>query len=229
MDFTRGIKDGIPICLGYFAVSIAFGIMAVNQGLTVLEAGLISLTNLTSAGQFAGLTIITSLGTYMELALSQLIINIRYVLMAISLSQKVDETCQGIWRWILGFGITDEIYAVAISQDSISRAYFGGLMITPIIGWTGGTVVGAILGNILPAVISNALGLALYGMFIAIVIPDARDSLPVRIAALMAVAVSVILYYVPMFSGISGGFKIILCTVTASTAAALMFPREVEE
>ena len=116
MNFKQGIRDGIPIGLGYAAVSFAFGILAVDKDLTVSEAVLISLTNLTSAGQFAGLTIIAELGTLVEMALSQFIINLRYMLMAISLSQKVDDDFKGIWRWILGFAITDEIFAVAIQN-----------------------------------------------------------------------------------------------------------------
>ena len=228
-DFINGIKDGIPICMGYFAVSFAFGILCVGQGLTALEATLISLTNLTSAGQFAGLTVMVSMGTYVEMALTELVINLRYLLMSFSMSQKVDETFTGLWRFVLGFGITDEIYAMAMSKDSISRKYFGGLMITPILGWTGGTLCGAVMGNILPTIVTNALGVALYGMFIAIVIPAARDSQPVRMAAVMAVAISLILYYVPFFSWITGGFSIIICTVIASAAAAWLYPVEEEE
>jgi predicted branched-subunit amino acid permease len=229
MEFRNGLRDGIPICLGYFAVSFAFGILCVNEGLTALEAMLISLTNLTSAGQFAGLTIMASMGSLVEMAVSQLVINSRYMLMSISLSQKVDQTFSGIWRWILGYGVTDEIYAVAISKDSVSRSYFAGLIITPVIGWTAGTLCGAVLGNILPAVITNALGVALYGMFIAIVIPAARDSRPVLVAALIAVVIRVVLYYVPVFSSISGGFAIIICTLVASAAAAILHPIEEEE
>jgi len=229
MDFRHGFRDGIPICLGYFAVSIAFGLLCVKEGLYIWEAVLISLTNLTSAGQFAGLTIMAAGGSLIEMALSQLLINLRYMLMSISLSQKVDETFSGIWRWILGYGITDEIYAVAISQDSVSRTYFMGLMITPVFGWTMGTLLGAVLGNVLPPAISNALGVALYGMFIAIIVPAARNERPVLVACLMAVAFSVLLYYLPQASGISSGFSIIICAVAASGIAAALFPVEVDE
>ena len=229
MEFRKGLRDGIPICLGYFAVSFAFGILAVRLGITPLEAGLISLTNLTSAGQFAGITIMASMGSLLEIGLSQLIINLRYLLMSISLSQKVDESFTVPWRCILGYAITDEIYAVAVSQESVSRRYFIGLMITPVIGWTSGTVCGAVLGSILPAVITDSLGLALYGMFIAIIVPAARDSRPVLISILIAVSIRMALTYIPVFSGISGGFAIIICAVAASAAAALLFPVEEEE
>ena len=211
MNFKQGIRDGIPIGLGYAAVSFAFGILAVDKDLTVSEAVLISLTNLTSAGQFAGLTIIAELGTLVEMALSQFIINLRYMLMAISLSQKVDDDFKGIWRWILGFAITDEIFAVAIQNPGkIKRNYFMGL-------------------TILPAIITNALGVALYGMFIAVVVPKARDDSHVFVAVCIAVAISVALKYIPVFADLSGGFAIIICTVVASLIAAVLFPVEVSE
>lgn len=230
MNFKQGIRDGIPIGLGYAAVSFAFGILAVDKDLTVSEAVLISLTNLTSAGQFAGLTIIAELGTLVEMALSQFIINLRYMLMAISLSQKVDDDFKGIWRWILGFAITDEIFAVAIQNPGkIKRNYFMGLTIIPIIGWTLGTLGGALLGNILPAIITNALGVALYGMFIAVVVPKARDDSHVFVAVCIAVGISVALKYIPVFANLSGGFAIIICTVVASLIAAVLFPVEVSE
>ena len=198
MNFKQGIRDGIPIGLGYAAVSFAFGILAVDKDLTVSEAVLISLTNLTSAGQFAGLTIIAELGTLVEMALSQFII--------------------------------DEIFAVTIQNPGkIKRNYFMGLTIIPIIGWTLGTLGGALLGNILPAIITNALGVALYGMFIAVVVPKARDDSHVFVAVCIAVAISVALKYIPVFADLSGGFAIIICTVVASLIAAVLFPVEVSE
>lgn len=230
MDFTKGIKDGIPIALGYFSVSIAFGLMAVEAGCTWVEAMLISLTNLTSAGQFAGVTVLAHMGTYIEMALTQLVINSRYALMGISLSQKVNARFKGLWRVILGFAITDEIFAVAIGQEGeISRRYFAGLAIIPIIGWTSGTIVGAVLGNIMPEIITSALGVALYGMFIAVVVPKARENIHVLAVVIIAVAISVALRYIPVFSGISAGFAIIICAVIASAAGAVFFPVKEDE
>lgn len=225
MNFKKGIKDGIPIALGYFSVSIAFGLMASEAGCTWYEAMLISITNLTSAGQFAGVTVLAQSGTYVEMALTQLIINSRYALMGISLSQKVDSKFKGIWRFILGYAITDEIFAVAIDQDeSLTRQYYAGLAIIPVMGWTGGTIVGAVLGNIMPVIATNALGVALYGMFIAVVVPKAKESLHVMIVVAIAVIISVFLFYVPVFSGISSGFAIIICAVIASAIGAAAFP-----
>ncbi len=230
MDFKKGIRDGIPIALGYFSVSIAFGLMAAEAGCTWFEAMLISLTNLTSAGQFAGVTVIAGMGTYFEMILTQLVINSRYALMGISLSQKVDGRFRGVWRLLLGYAITDEIFAVAIGQEGeLSRGYYAGLMSIPVIGWTSGTVVGAVLGNIMPLIITNALGVALYGMFIAVVVPKARENVHVLAAVAAAVAISAALYYIPVFDGISSGFAIIICAVAASALAALLFPVKEEE
>ena len=223
MNFHKGIKDGIPIALGYFSVSIAFGLMAAEAGCTAFEALLISFTNLTSAGQFAGVTVIAASGTYLEMALTQLVINSRYSLMAVSLSQKANSKFKGIWRLLLGFAITDEIFAVAIGNDEdISKEYFGGLMILPIIGWSAGTVCGAVLGNIMPMIITNALGIALYGMFIAVVVPKARQNIHVLITAALAVGISSLIYYAPLFSGVSTGFAIIISAPAAEAAAALI-------
>ena len=225
MNFHKGIKDGIPIALGYFSVSIAFGLMAAEAGCTAFEALLISFTNLTSAGQFAGVTVIAASGTYLEMALTQLVINSRYSLMAVSLSQKANSKFKGIWRLLLGFAITDEIFAVAIgNDDDISKEYFGGLMILPIIGWSAGTVCGAVLGNIMPMIITNALGIALYGMFIAVVVPKARQNIHVLITAALAVGISSLIYYAPLFSGVSTGFAIIISAAAASAAGAVFFP-----
>lgn len=230
MDYKKGIRDGIPIALGYFSVSIAFGLMAAEAGCTWFEAMLISLTNLTSAGQFAGVTVIAGMGTYFEMILTQLVINSRYALMGISLSQKVDGRFRGVWRLLLGYAITDEIFAVAIGQEGeLSRGYYAGLMSIPVIGWTSGTVVGAVLGNIMPLIITNALGVALYGMFIAVVVPKARENVHVLAAVAAAVAISAALYYIPVFDGISSGFAIIICAVAASALAALLFPVKEEE
>lgn len=228
--FKKGIQDGIPICLGYFAVSIAFGIMAAGGGLTVVESVLISFFNLTSAGQYAGLTVMISAGSLIEMAVTQFVINLRYSLMGIALSQKLDEKFSGIWRWLGAFFITDEIFATAIDKDfAIKRTYFIGLGVMPVAGWSSGTLVGAILGNILPTIVTNALGVALFGMFIAVFVPKSRDDKKVLFAVLVAVALSCAIYYIPALSGISSGFAIIICAVVASALAAIVLPQPEEE
>lgn len=228
-EFTQGLKDGIPIAAGYFSVSFSFGILAVDGGLSVFQAALTSLTNVTSAGQFAGLQVIIAGGTLLEIALTQLIINLRYALMSLSLSQKLSEKVTFVQRLLIAFANTDEIYAVAMAhQKSLTYPYMFGLQILPILGWTAGTAVGAAAGSVLPDSLTSALGVALYGMFIAIVIPVARKARPVLIVVILSILMSCILYYVPLFSGISAGISIIICTVAASMAGAILFPVDQE-
>lgn len=215
----------MPIALGYFSVSFSFGIMALKGSLSVLQAAITSLTNMTSAGQFAGLQIIIAGGTLLEMAATQLIINLRYALMSLSLSQKLSGNVTLWQRFIIAFANTDEIFAVAMSHNrELTFSYMVGLQILPIIGWTSGTACGAVAGSMLPAAINSALSVALYGMFLAVVIPAAKKTRPVLLMALLAAAISCILYYVPLFQGISAGMSIIICTVAASVVGAIVFP-----
>lgn len=226
-QFKRGLKDGMPICLGYLSVSFTFGIISVSYGLTWWEAVLISMTNMTSAGQFAGVTIMVSMGTYVEMALAQLVINLRYALMSISLSQKVDKHFTGIYRWILGFGITDEVFAVAISQkEKVGKQYMFGLITTPYLGWSIGTLLGAIFGNVLPEMVANALGIALYGMFIAIIVPPMKENKHILIVVAIAVILSCCFQWAPVLSQVSVGFVVIICAVVASAVGAILYPIE---
>ena len=229
MEFRRGIRDGIPIALGYLSVSFTFGLMAVSAGLTVWQATLISLLNLTSAGQFAGLGIMAASGSFFEMALAQFIINLRYSLMSIAVSQKSDETMTTSARLAIGFGITDEIFAVSTGKnDSIGRNYMAGLIITPVIGWTLGTLLGAAVGNILPDIIADSLGIAIYGMFLAIIIPPAKKDMKIVFVILVAAAISCIIFYTPLSNVISSGFTVIIAAVVASALGALLFPAEVK-
>lgn len=225
MKFSEGVKDGLPIGIGYFAVSFSFGIAGVKF-LTWPFVTLISATNLTSAGQFAGLQIMASAaGTLLEMAIATFFINLRYSLMAISLSQKVSGNFGFSKRVLLGMGITDEIYAVAMSKEGkVNPLYFLGLCVLPYIGWSLGTFSGAFSGGVLPAVVTNALGVALYGMFIAIVVPPAKQDKSVLIAVLIAIALSLAFHYLPVLSEVSFGFAIIICAVIASLICAWFFP-----
>ena len=223
--FVRGMAHGIPIALGYLSVSFGFGILAVRAGLPAAAAVGISVTNLTSAGQAAGLQIIAAGGTLLEMALTQLVINIRYALMGFSLSQKLDGSFTTPRRLLVSYGITDEIYAVAVSQPGLLTAsYMYGLILTPMLGWTLGTALGALAGGLLPKSVTDALGIAIYGMFIAIVLPPFRKSRQVRFVVLIAVAMSCMFEFLSFFSFISGGFRIILCAVTASALGAWLMP-----
>lgn len=226
-ELLQGIKDGAAIGIGYLSVSFTFGLTAVAGGLTWWEAMLISMTNLTSAGQFAGITIIAAAGTYMEMAISQFVINLRYALMSISLSQKVDSRFNLPQKLILGFANTDEIFAMAMCRKGeVSSSYFAGLIILPYLGWTAGTLLGGICGNILPQSISDALGIAIYGMFIAIIIPAMKENRQILLIALLAIVLSCCLYYIPIFQNISSGFSIIICAVLASIVGAIWFPMQ---
>lgn len=224
-DLFSGVRDGIPIGLGYLSVSFSFGIMAVSSGLSVFAATLISMTNLTSAGQVAGIAVIAGGGTYIEMALAQLIINLRYALMSLSLSQKLDGKFTPLSRLAVSFGITDEIFAVASGRSGeVSKRYMAGLISLPFICWTLGTLLGACAGEILPEKLKAALGIAIYGMFIAIFVPAARKAVGVLAVVLISIAASCCLRYIPLFSGVSQGFAIIICTVIAAAAGALIFP-----
>ena len=229
-EFLEGIRDGIPICLGYFSVSMAFGLTAVLSGIPIWAAVVISLTNLTSAGQFAGMNLIAAQGALVEIGLTTLIINIRYFLMSISVSQKVDQKMTMKERMAVAFGITDEIFAVSMQRDhELTTAYMAGLILTPVLGWTGGTLVGAVATSLMPPVLSNAFGIALYGMFIAIIVPPAKEQKNVLFAVLLAIAASVACKYTPVIKNLSSGWTIILITLVVCVIAAWLFPVEERE
>jgi len=223
--FYKGVKHGIPIAMGYLSVSFTFGMKAVADGLSPMQALLISMTNVTSAGQFAGLPLMVAQASLIEMALTQLIINLRYALMSLSLSQRLDKSMTTLHRMIFSFCNTDEIFAVASSQpEKVGRWYLYGLMSTPYWGWALGTLLGAVAGQLLPEFLRTALGIAIYGMFLAIILPPARREKPVRVVVLIAVALSLCFRYIPALSTLSSGFVIIICAVAASTLGALLFP-----
>ncbi|MEE1077431.1 MAG: AzlC family ABC transporter permease [Agathobacter sp.] len=223
--FINGMKDGIPIGLGYFAVSFTFGIAAVSAGIPAFGAALISLTNVTSAGQFAGLTIIAANGTLLEMALTQFIINLRYCLMSFSLAQKLNQNTPFVHRFLMAFGVTDEIFAIGVShKGKLPPSYHYGAMAVAIPGWVTGTALGAVFGNILPAFIMSALGIAIYGMFLAIILPPAREDKTILCVVLAAMTLSALFYITPVLKEISSGFVIIITTVLVAGVAAFIKP-----
>lgn len=224
-NFKMGMRDGLPICLGYFSVSFAFGIMACSAGLSAFEAAMISLFNLTSAGQLAAVPIIANAGSIIELAITQLVINLRYSLMSVALSQRMSDSVRLGDRFVISYANTDEIFAVAVSKElPVGRKYLYGLMILPILGWTLGTLLGAIAGNILPSIIVSALGIAIYAMFIAVVVPVVKSDLKTALCVLLAVVLSCAFYFVPSLNIVPSGFVIIICSVTASILFAALAP-----
>lgn len=223
--FRQGFQDGVPIGLGYFSVAFTFGLEAVALGLPLWAPVLISMSNVTSAGQFAGLSIIAALGSVVELALAQLIINLRYALMSLSLSQKLDSTVRLRDRFLIAFVNTDEVFAVAAGRPGeVGRAYMFGLICAPYIGWSLGTLAGAVIGDFLPQQLASALGIAIYGMFLAIIIPPAKKERAVVWAIVIAVVLSCLFNWLPPLQGIGSGFVIIICTLIAAGVAAACFP-----
>ena len=231
-EFKEGLRDGIPIALGYLAVAFTLGIQAKEAGLGVLEATVMSLVNVTSAGEFAALTIMSSASSYLEMALSQFIINLRYMLMSFALSQKVSPKLGVPHRMGVAFGVTDEIFGISVSRKgTLSPFYNYGAMSISIPGWTIGTALGVVLGNILPDSVVSALSLALYGMFLAIIIPKTREDRHVLAAVVVAMVASWLCTKIPEEQNVSPGTRIIVLTVVISLIAALVFPikEEVQE
>ena len=223
--FLKGIKDGIPIGLGYLSVSFAFGIFAVESGLTIWQTLLISMLNVTSAGQLAGVPIIAGGGTLAELAVSQLVINSRYSLMSVSLSQKLSRKVKLYERFIIAFGNTDEIFAVAICKGQrLTKKYLLSLLALPYIGWVLGTLSGAIAGNILPDILVKALSVSMYAMFIAILVPVIKISKPILACVLSSVSLSCLFKYVPVLNKVPGGFVIIIIALAVCIPLALLAP-----
>ena len=229
-EYRAGVSRGLPVGMGYFSVSFGFGAMAVSQGLRALDATLISLTNLTSAGQFAGLTVIVAAASLWEMVLTQVIINSRYALMSLALSQRMGEKIGLLPRLLVAFFNTDEIFALAMARtEPLTVPFLLGLGTLPILGWTGGTLCGALAGSILPESIRTALGVMLYGMFIAIVVPPAKKEKQILAAVILALVLSCLFAWVPLLAKISAGLAIVICTVAAAAICAALFPIKEEE
>lgn len=228
--YRTGVQRGMPVGIGYFSVSFGFGAMAVAQGVSALYATLISATNLTSAGQFAGLTLIVASAGIWELILTQIVINSRYALMSLALGQRMGERF-GFWsRMLLAFFNTDEIFALAMAEKTpLTKPFMWGLGTAPFIGWTMGTLCGALAGSILPLSIRTALGVMLYGMFIAIVVPPAKQEKSVLVTVMIALLLSCLFTWVPVLNAVSAGISIVVCTVVAAAVCAVLFPVEEEE
>lgn len=214
-DYQNGLRDGVAVALGYFAVSFTFGMASAADGLSILQAVLISLTNVTSAGQFSGLAVIAAGGTYIEIALTQLVINLRYCLMSFSLAQKLNRSAPHWHRYLMAYSVTDEIFALDASLDrALTPAYHYGITSVAVPGWVLGTLAGAVSGNILPSFVISALGVAIYGMFLAIIIPPARQNRAVLLVVLSAMGLSFLFSILPVLNRITSGFVIIITTVT---------------
>lgn len=224
-DWQRGMRDGMPICFGYIAVSFTFGLAARGAGLTPLEALTMSVANLTSAGQFAALGIIAVGGPYLELAAAQFIINLRYCLMSCALAQKLPANTRLIHRFLMAYGVTDEVFGVgAACEGPLSPWYMYGAVSVAMPGWALGTLIGVVCGSVLPARMLSALGVALYGMFLAIILPPARKNRVLAGLVILSMLASFAASRAPLLSRLSGGGRIILLTLVLGALAAWRFP-----
>ena len=228
-NYFRGVRAGIPIGLGYLSVSFGLGILAVSMGMHIWQAVLISMVTLTSAGQLSGIHTMCVPGQYMEMLISQLTINVRYSFMSICLSQKTDAKFKGVYRLLLGFFMTDEIFAVASTEKSVSRSFFLGLAAAPYIGWTCGTLLGALLGDVLPERVMGALCIAIYAMFVAIIVPQICAEKTLGIVVGLSVLLSTAFYYLPILKNISSGLAVTVCAIAAAVFGALFFPKKEDE
>ena len=229
-DFTAGARAAVPVCIGYFSVSFGFGAMAISQGLSVWHAILISASNLTSAGQFAGLTVIAAGATLLEMILPQIVINSRYALMSLALGQRFGPEVGILPRMAAAFFNTDEVFALGMTRlGKLTASYFLGAGVTAAFGWIAGTAMGALAGTVLPAGLRIALGIMLYGMFIAIVVPQARQEKPMLICLILALVLSCMFTWLPVLNTVSSGLAIVICTVAAAALCAWLFPIKDEE
>ena len=223
--FLKGMKAGVPICMGYFAVAIALGITARSAGIPSLLAALTSLLINASAGEYIGFALIAVNASYIEVTLMEAVANARYLLMSAALSQKLEPKTPMWQRLLLGFTVTDEIFGVSVAVEGKLSPYFTyGTFIVATAGWTGGTLVGAMLGNILPARLLSALAVGLYGMFISVFIPEAKKNKIVAVLVAISFAASYACEKLPFVRDISDGIRIIILTVVISLSAAIFFP-----
>lgn len=223
------MKAGAPIGIAYFAVSLAVGLYWVQAGFTPLASLIFSATNMSSTGEFAAVKIMAVNGGFFELALTTILVNIRYLLMGASLSQRLPRATSTLGRLVIALGITDEIYAVNIGRRHISVAHYFGSYLLPVIGWSFGTLLGVFVGEIIPAPVQAAAGILLYAMFVAIVIPPIIGSSAVAIVAGIAAGVSVLLAYLPGVSALAFGWRVIICTVIAACIGATFFPHRPDD
>jgi predicted branched-subunit amino acid permease len=225
--FYEGLRDGIPIGLGYFAVAFSLGIAYRNAGITAFQGFLTSITNATSAGQFAAVSIIASNASYFEMALTTLIINARYFLMSAALSQKLSPKMPFFHRFIFGAAVTDELFGINIGRPGyLNPYYYYGAALAAVPSWATGTAVGIIAGNMLPSRIVSALAVALYGMFLAVIIPPARKHMIIFALVLCSFIASLVANLWTPLAELSGGTRIIVLTVTISAIAAYFFPAD---
>lgn len=223
--FLGGMRDGFPIATGYFAVSFALGIAAKDAGFSAVQAMIVSATNLASAGQYAGFTMVKEGATYLTMALMIFVANARYLLMSSALSQKFSSDTPFFHRFFVGYSVTDEIFGICIAvPGKLNPRYAYGAMLLTIPGWSLGTFLGVMMGNILPGNVVNALSVALYGMFIAIIVPPSRKDKIILCLVIISMLASGICDIAPLVRTIPSGVRIMILTVIIASVAAILFP-----
>ena len=223
--FLEGLRDGLPIGLGYFAVSFSLGIVARNASLTPVQGFIASLLCVASAGEYALFTSIQAAASFLEIALITLVVNARYLLMSTALTQRFDPKTPLIHRFLIGFGVTDELFGITIARPGyINPIYNYGAFLVAIPLWCIGTSLGIIAGNFLPARIVSALSVALYGMFLAIIVPPAKKNIVILISVLISFAASFACSKLPLVSQLSGGTRTIILTIVISSIVAIIKP-----
>ncbi len=228
--YKNGLRDGIPIALGYFAVAFTLGIVAKNAGLTAFQALLAAGSTNASAGGYAGFTLIAENASYLEVAITELIVNARYLLMSFALSQKLSPGTSTLHRSLIAFDVTDEVFGIAVSvKGNLNPFYNYGAMTVAIPGWAFGAFFGVVMGNVLPLSIVSALSVGLYGMFLAIIIPPARQNKIIAVLVAISMLLSFSFSKIPYICEISSGMRVIILTVAISLVAALLFPIKDEE
>ena len=225
--YLKGLREGLPIGLGYFAVGFTLGIAAREVGISALQMGLMSFMLHASAGQFAVLTVIAGQSGYFAMIVTQLVINIRYMLMSAALSQKINPNTSLLKRMLMAYFVTDEIFGIASSVKGELNPYGAATLASP--GWALGTVLGVLVGNILSPSMTSALSVALYGMFLAVVIPASKEDKSIAVVVIVSMAASCLFTFLPMLSRMDGGTRIILLTVLIAAAAAVIHPVPAEK
>ena len=228
--FFNGLRDGLPVAMGYLAVAFTLGSSAAAIGLSPFEVSLMSAINNTSAGEFSAFTLMAAGTTAAEIALTTLILNMRYFLMSCALSQKLDKNTPFFHRFLLSFAVTDEIFGLSVTREGkLEALYSYGIMAAALPAWTIGTYLGAVMGSVMPANVSAALNMAVYVMFIAVIMPPAKKDKTVALVVAVSMAASLVFSLIPALEAISGGVKVIILTVAISLAAAVIFPVENKE
>lgn len=230
LSFQKGLRDAVPIALGYFSVSLTFGMLAVQNHVPAWSPILISISNFTGTGQFVGLDLLTKGAVFTEIAFTLFMINIRYFLMSLSLLQRLPVDMSLRKKLLIAFGVTDEVYAVAMQRrETLSFPYLIGLILCSYGGWNIGTICGTMLSSFLPAILTSAFGIAIYGMFLAIIVPAARENRPILYIVVASVALSCLLRMLPLTNELGSGWILIICGIVTSGLGALIWPMKMEE